>query len=63
MGGMMNLLNNLPDELKPLYTKLLNSKTADEIINIAIDLTVKMDRLPKNQREEVRKLLRKTPKF
>lgn len=63
MGEMMNLLNNLPDELKPLYTKLLNSKTADEIINIALDLTVKMDRLPKNQREEVRKLLRKTPKF
>ena len=63
MGEQMNLLNNLPDELKLLYTKLLNSKNADEIINTALDLTVEMDKLPKTQREEVRKLLRKTPKF
>ena len=59
----MNLLNNLPDELKPLYAKLLSSKTADEIIDNAIDLTIETDKLPKDKREEVRKLLRKTPKF
>ena len=62
-GGTNESFKQPTRRTKTFIHKIIELQNADEIINTALDLTVEMDKLPKTQREEVRKLLRKTPKF